>query len=59
MSTPPFRCGRVGWQPLPIKKLRGTEPAESISLSGRGLTSACIIIIASCIKGNAVLKKLE
>jgi len=41
-------------------KLRGTKPAESINLSpGRGLSSACIIIIASCIKGNAVLKKLE
>lgn len=51
--------GRVGFQPLPIMKLRGTKPAESINLSGRGLSSACIIIIASCIKGNAVLKKLE
>lgn len=49
----------VGFQPLPIMKLRGTKPAESINLSGRGLSSACIIIIASCIKGNAVLKKLD
>ena len=46
---------------LPIDELRGTKPVESIDLSGKkekiGVASA--IIIAACIKENAVLRELK
>ena len=46
---------------LPIDELKGTKPVESIDLSGKkgkiGVASA--IIIAACIKENAVLKELK
>ena len=44
---------------LPIDKLKGTKPVESIDLSGKGLEYAEFIIIAACIKENVVLKELK
>ena len=45
--------------PLPIDELKGTKPTEKIDLSCQGLGVASTIIIASCIKGNGVLKTLK
>jgi len=46
---------------LPIDELKGTKPVESIDLSGKKSTIgvASGIIIAACIKENAVLKELN
>ena len=44
---------------LPIDELRGTKPVESIDLSGKKLGVDSCIIIAVCIKENAVLKELK
>ena len=44
---------------LPIDELTGTKPTEHIDLSGKRLGFASAIIIASCIKANGVLKRLE
>ena len=44
---------------LQIEKLRGTKPIEKIDLSRSELGVASAIIIASCIKGNGVLKELK
>ena len=44
---------------LPIDELKGTKPTEKIGLSRKGLGVASAIIIASCIKGNGVLKELK
>ena len=46
---------------LPIDELKGTKPVESIDLSGKGygIGPGCCIIIAACIKENAVLKELK
>ena len=48
---------------LQIDELKGTKPTEKISLSRKGLGLAVgvasAIIIASCIKGNGVLKELK
>ena len=44
---------------LQIDKLKGTKPTEKINLSLMGLRVASAIIIASCIKGNGVLKELK
>ena len=44
---------------MPIDELKGTKPVESIDLSGKGLEVASGIIIAACIKENAVLKELK
>ena len=44
---------------LPIDQLKGTKPVESIDLSGKGLRATSGIIIAACIKENAVLKELK
>ena len=43
---------------LPIDELKGTTPVESIDLSCKGLGVASGIIVAACIKENAVLKEL-
>ena len=40
-------------------KLRGTEPAESINLSGKGLTVLSATIIGSLIGSNTATKSLE
>ena len=44
---------------LPIDKLKGTKPTKTIDLSAKRLGVASAIIIASCIKGNGVLKELK
>ena len=51
--------GSVDGDALPIDELTGTKPTEKIDLSGKGLGIASAIIIASCIKGNGVLKELK
>ena len=40
---------------LPIKKLKGTEPVESLDLSGKKLRVASAIVIASLISVNGSL----
>ena len=42
-----------------IDELTGTKPVQKIDLSDKGLGVASAIIIASCIKGNGVLKELK
>ena len=44
---------------LQINELKGTKPTEKIDLSRKGLAVPSAIIIASCIKGNGVLKELK
>ena len=46
---------------LSINELKGTKPVESIDLSGKQdkICVASGIIIAACIKENAVLKELK
>ena len=44
---------------LPIDELKGTKPVESIDLSKKDLGFVSGIIIAACIKENAVLKELK
>ena len=43
---------------LPIKKLKGTEPVESLNLSDKGIRVASAIVIASFIYNNASLTKI-
>jgi hypothetical protein len=43
---------------LPIKKLKGTEPVESLDLSHKGLGVASAIVIASLICDNASVTKI-
>ena len=52
--------GSVDGHALQIDELKGTKPTEKIDLSGKDLLNvASAIIIASCIKGNGVLKELK
>ena len=51
--------GSVDGHALQIDELTGTKPVEKIDLSCNGLRVASAIIIASCIKGNGVLKELK
>ena len=44
---------------LPIKKLKGTEPVESLDLSHKGLGVASAIVIASLICDNASMTRLD
>ena len=46
---------------LPIDELKGIKPVESIDLSGKQskIGGASAVIIAACIKENAVLKELK
>ena len=44
---------------LPIKKLKGTEPVESLDLSNKRLKVASAIVIASLIGDNASLTSLD
>ena len=44
---------------LQIDELKGTKATEKIDLSRKELDVASAIIIASCIKGNGVLKQLK
>ena len=43
---------------LPIKKLKGTEPVESLDLSNKGLSVASAIVIASLIGVNGGLMEV-
>ena len=43
---------------LPIKKLKGTEPVESLDLSQKGLGEASAIVIASLICDNGSVTKV-
>ena len=49
----------IDGHPLPLDELKGTKPTESIDLSGKRIGVASGIIIAACIKDNAVLKQLK
>ena len=55
--------GSVDGHALQIDELKGTKPIEKIDLSRKDsrkdLGVASAIIIASCIKGNGVLKELK
>ena len=44
---------------LSIKKLKGTEPVDSLDLSNKGLTVASAFVIASLIGDNASLAWLN
>ena len=44
---------------LPIKKLKGTEPVESLDLSGKKLGVASTIVIASLISVNGSMTSLD
>ena len=44
---------------LPIKQLKGTEPVESLDLSGKNLGVASAIVIASLISVNGSLTKMS
>ena len=44
---------------LPIKKLKGTEPVESLDLSSKRLGVASAIVIASLIGGNGSMTRLD
>ena len=44
---------------LPIKKLKGTDPVESLDLSGKQLGVASTIVIASLISGNGGLTSID
>lgn len=44
---------------LPIKKLKGTEPVESLNLSRKGLCVASAIVIASLIRDNGSMTDLD
>ena len=44
---------------LPIKKLKGTEPVESLDLSGKNLGVASAIVIASLISVSGSLTKMS
>ena len=44
---------------LPIKKLKGTEPVESLDLSGKNLHVASAIVIASLISVNGALTSID
>ena len=44
---------------LDLPKLRGTDPVESLFLSGKRLGPASAIVIASLIAGNGVLTTLD
>ena len=51
--------GSVDGLTLQVDELKGTKPTEKIDLSNKGLGDAPTITIASCIKGNGVLKELK
>ena len=44
---------------LPIKKLNGTEPVESLDLSAKDLGPASAVVIASLISDNGSLTNLS
>jgi Ran GTPase-activating protein (RanGAP) involved in mRNA processing and transport len=44
---------------LPVKKLKGTDPVETLDLSGKNLGVASAVVIASLISVNGALTKLS
>jgi hypothetical protein len=40
---------------LPVKKLKGTDPVETLDLSGEKLGCASLVVIASLISVNGAL----
>ena len=44
---------------LPIKKLKGIEPVESLDLSEKGLGDASAIVIASLIHDNTSITEVR
>ena len=42
---------------LPISKLKGTEPVESLDLAGKGLGNKSAIAIAACLRHNLSIAK--
>ena len=44
---------------LPVKKLKGTDPVETLNLSSKGLGVSSAIVIASLIGVNGSLTKLD
>ncbi len=44
---------------LPVKKLKGTDPVETVNLSGNLLGVSSAVVIASLIGGNGVLTSLD
>jgi hypothetical protein len=45
--------------PLPVKKLEGTNPVETLDLSGKNLGSASAVVIASLIGVNGALMEVR
>ena len=45
--------------PLPLKQLRGTDPAKAIDLSGKGLSVLSAIVIAKLLEFNSVVKSID
>jgi Ran GTPase-activating protein (RanGAP) involved in mRNA processing and transport len=44
---------------LPVKKLKGTDPVETLDLSGKDLGVASVVVIASLISVNGGLTKIS
>jgi hypothetical protein len=44
---------------LPVKKLKGTDPVETLDLSGKKLGVASFVVIASLISVNGALTSIE
>ena len=44
---------------LPVKKLKGTDPVETLDLSSKGLGVSSAIVIASLIGVNGSLTKVR
>ena len=44
---------------LPVKKLKGTDPVETLDLSGKNLGVASAVVIASLISVNGALTSVD
>ena len=44
---------------LPVKKIKGTDPVETLDLSGKDLGVASVVVIASLIGVNGALTSVE
>ena len=58
-STP--RCSQVNVEgfPLPVKKLKGTDPTEALDFSRKSLRLASAVVIAALIRVNRSLTSLD
>ena len=59
LATSPATQVTLDGHPLPIKKLKGTHPVDSLDLSGKELGVASAIVISSLIADNASLTRLD